>query len=248
MIRLFKYLSYLPLYTSFKLYILYKLSFKKCYRINFKGLKIKLRPKTTDFNLINQIYFDKQYDTKDLISKEPNLIIDLGANIGITSIYFSQKHPLSRIISLEPDSDNFELLEYNCKTLKNVTPLQRAIWNKNIDLVLNKDITPVGSFVNESKKGIEQSIVKGITMESLIKEFDIEFIDILKIDIEGAEYQLFLENTDWLKKVGCIMIETHDKKVHGTSHVLFKKMLEYNFKLSVKGETLRFYNITMKEN
>src|SRR3970040_2053414 len=62
---------------------------------------------------------------------EPSVIIDGGANIGLTTIFYKQKFPNAKIITVEPDKSNFEALERNLKFYSNVFNINAGLWYKN---------------------------------------------------------------------------------------------------------------------
>lgn len=210
---------------------------REIYQIESNGNKVSLRKNTSDYGILKQIFINKEYDIEYKI-KNPKIILDCGANIGLASLFFNMKFPEAQIIAIEPEESNYELLCKNIKNVKNIIPLKAGLWKKECQLEV-KDIglDKCGFIVEEttSEKGI-----KAESINSLMKKFDIEFIDILKIDIEGSEKEVF-ENCDWLDKVGMIIIELHDRMKKGCSMSLFKAISKYNYDLELSGENLIFY-------
>ena len=84
--------------------------------------------------------------------------------------------------------------------------------------------------------------IKAITVQNILRDSDFDEIDILKIDIEGAERELFSENFEgWLPNVKVLIIEIHDYLgFYGASQSLFKAILKYDFSVYIKGESLVF--------
>jgi FkbM family methyltransferase len=202
----------------------------------FKSL-IKFRPYTGDFATIRQVVWDQEYNLN--IADDPKYIIDLGANIGISSLAFANKYPKAKIIALEPDRKNFELLCFNTRHCDNITKLNKAIWIKDETVCLENPFSKTNSFI--FRKASEQSnsnTIGAITLTSLMQEFDIPRIDLLKVDIEGVENELFLQNdTQWVNKVDFISIEFHsDDVAENISNMLKEK----NFKENQKGEKRLF--------
>ena len=72
---------------------------------------IRLRTKSSDINTFYQVIFNLDYDIP--VSQEPNVILDLGANIGLASVYFLNKYPQSAVIAVEPEESNFNMLQLN---------------------------------------------------------------------------------------------------------------------------------------
>ena len=83
------------------------------------------------------------------------------------------------------------------------------------------------------------SFLRAITIDQIAKDYLFTTIDILKIDIEGSEFELFSNNPHpWLSITKCIVIELHDFMKKGTSQVFFKEMAFYNWKTVIKGENI----------
>ena len=137
------------------------------------------------------------------------MIFDLGANVGLSTIYFAAMYPDAIIYSIEPDDENFYLLEQNTSFLSNVVRLKGAIWSKNEKLyIANRDqiITRTGKF-NKSSYYVQPQIVSdeipinGYTIQYLMDKYMVNYIDVCKIDIQGAEKEVFRDNTQWLNNV-----------------------------------------------
>lgn len=216
---------------------------------------IKLRKGSSDPLLFRRIFLDEDYGTLvnlicDFINaKNINLIIDLGANIGLTAIYFQNKFVEAKIICLEPDSNNFSTLEFNCIGLKNVTAINKAIWSRNEKLVFDDSFRDKLEWsrrvINtKSNKLLEETLdsIEGITLSNIINNYEIEYIDILKIDIEGSEKELFDNPSikEVLKITKFISIEIHDE--FNCRQNIYSVLTECSFILIEKGELTIGYN------
>jgi FkbM family methyltransferase len=82
--------------------------------------------------------------------------------------------------------------------------------------------------------------VYSISINKIIEEFSINRIDVLKVDIEGGEMDLFLRNLEWLDICGQIIIELHDNYVDGCSEVFLRAISKYSWKMSFSGENFIF--------
>lgn len=135
------------------------------------------------------------------------LIIDCGSNIGLSVIYFSLCYPLSKIIAFEPDQKNFELLKLNVDRhrLKNVELNNTAVWNKNEEITFHANGSEA-SHIGMAGSGYK---VKAVSLNNLLQQFD--RIDFLKIDIEGAEYDVVKDCEGNLQKVEHLFLEYHGK-------------------------------------
>ncbi|MCF7800314.1 FkbM family methyltransferase [Candidatus Babeliales bacterium] len=206
---------------------------QKYYSSKYKPFII--RKNTSDRNVFKQIFVLR--DCKLPVKINPKLIIDAGAYVGYSSIYFASKYPQAKIISIEPDKANFKILEKNTKNFKNISLVNAGIWpsNENLKLVSSRD----GFWATKTKKAKsgENYDIKGTTINQILKNFNYDKIDILKIDIEGAEKELFSKNyNSWLNKINIIIIELHDRFKEGCSEALYSAIKKYNFHKIQQGE------------
>ena len=221
--------------------LLLKILFKKNQILTFSNSKysqpIFLRNNTSDIPTFEQVIINQDYLM--YYNFDPKVILDCGANIGLASVYFSNKFPDAKIISIEPEKSNFELLLKNTEKYGNVITLNGGIWNKSTNLAI-KDVGlgNWGFVVEESDTSTRYSI-KAFTIDGIIKQFNIEQIDILKIDIEGSERELFESNyEEWLPKTKVLIVELHDRIRKGCSKSFFKALSNYNFSSTHKGENI----------
>lgn len=84
-----------------------------------------LRFPSSDPDTFEQIFVSNEYDF--LVETQPQIIVDAGANIGLASIYFANNYPEAKIIAIEPEQSNFELLKKNVAPYPNIIPLQAAL-------------------------------------------------------------------------------------------------------------------------
>ena len=173
-----------------------RVSILKANKIYLKGYKseINIRINSSDLLTFHQIFTFKEYDFN--LGFVPTTIIDAGANIGLATVYFENRFPNAKIIAIEPEKSNFEMLKLNSKCLKNIILHKKALSNRqNLDLnVIDKGYGNWG-FITQiaDDKNIQEVVdtVKTITIDEVIIQNNLEFIDLLKIDIEGAEKELF---------------------------------------------------------
>lgn len=147
--------------------------------------------------MIAEIFKRKQYEEIFEV-KEGDLVVDIGASIGPFTYSILSKNP-SHVYCLEPSEDEFVSL---CKNLsfKNVTLINKGISNTNTRHTVN-------TVFQENK----DNKMQGVTLDALVKEYNIKHIDFLKIDCEGGEYKLFTdENMEFLiNNVSHIVGEWH---------------------------------------
>lgn len=213
------------------------------------GIKLKerenrifyIRAKTTDIDILESIFVGKklglhgEYDflfkRKDLL--DAKVIIDAGANIGAFSVLADLYCKNARIIAVEPEKNNFAMLVHNTRNCNNIECLNLGIWKYKTRLkVIQRETGEWGFIVKECTQGD----IKALGIKDLIKKYSIEFIDILKVDIEGSELEMFEGNCEWLQNVKIIVIETHDRIRPGCTELIDKKIKSYGFTYRQFGE------------
>jgi len=193
------------------------------------GQRLLVRLRSTDIATYIQVFTGREYEFK--LAVEPKIIVDAGANIGFSSIYFAVQYPRASIIALEPETTNFELLCQNVSHYPNIVPLKKALWSKNEKLsVVNIGKGKWGFQVHDKiSSGACQVVesIEGITIAKLIRDFKLNYIDLLKMDVEGSEKNIFAASGAWISKVGVIAIELHDWLNPGCSQSFFQATLQY---------------------
>lgn len=152
---------------------------------------------------------------------EPKLIIDAGANIGMSSVYFLNRYPSLRIVAIEPDPDTFEICRMNLAPYGDrVTLIAGALWSNCGRLVLEKGELEWNSHAREPRQGgggSGEASVEAYDVPALIAAGGGGPVDLLKVDIEGGELAVFGKNTDaWLPSIKNISIEFHGDECEKT--------------------------------
>ena len=205
--------------------------YKNRYKIIFKDPKAFLYSVKELF--VEEIYkFKAQNDTP--------YIIDCGSYIGTSILFFKTQYPNSKILAFEPDNSNFELLNKNIKNwdLKNIEIQNAAIWIDNLGVNFIADGN-MASKIDESNNTDHNENQK--TKSVRLKDLLTEKIDFLKIDIEGAEYEVLLDCESKLSFVENLFIE-----YHGNYNEMYKLnkilniLIENNFKYYIKEAGVTF--------
>jgi len=197
---------------------------------------ITLRCNTSDFPTFEQVFSRQGYNIKGMPSN-CDTIIDCGANIGLFSLYVKQKYPSAKIIVIEPESENFDLLVENTKFYDDIVCLHKGIWYKECFLKIVDELAEKWGFQVEESE--QETNVQAISITDIIKKYNIEKIDILKIDIEGSEKHIFEKGSNaWLPYVKVLIIELHDNMVPFSSKALFRALEGYNFQTAIRGDNL----------
>ncbi len=175
----------------------------------------RLRLASTDVEACEQIFVNREYDFE--VERPPGVIVDAGANIGLASIYFANRYPDARIIALEPQRGNFELLRENVAPYGNVTPLHAALWSEETEISVVDPGSGDWGFRTRTPETLASGgaapsqTVAALTIDRLMRDFGLQKIDILKVDIEGAEREVFAHSSTWIDKVDAVIVELHDR-------------------------------------
>jgi FkbM family methyltransferase len=173
---------------------------------------LHFRHATTDKYVIAEVLLKDQYQP---LSGRANVrtIIDAGANIGTASVYLLNHYPKARLIALEPDPGNFAILQRNLAPYgTRAVALQQALWHRVERLSLDRGTFRDGGEWSVRVKAGGSSDVQATTFDQLFQTCQLTHVDILKIDIEGAERHVFGADASsaWLERVEEIAIELHD--------------------------------------
>lgn len=175
------------------------------------GHTIWVRPGTCDVILYYDIMINNHYGKIPI--ENAQTIIDCGANIGMSCVYFLYRYPNARLIAIEPDPVNYELCIKNLAPFGDrATVLKAALWGKSMSMTVESGNIGTWASTVTVAKGNSGSTIEGFDIPTLLKRYDIESVDILKIDIEGAEFDVFsAENLDWINQIKCFQIELENE-------------------------------------
>ncbi len=207
-------------------------------RLNGLPHPFELRKNTSDRETFDQVFLLNEYDYK--LNFTPAFIIDCGANIGLASLFFQSKFPEAAIVAVEPELSNYSQLVKNTEKYSNITTIRSGIWKKNAFLKV-EDIHNFGNwgFVCTEVETETADTITAVSIGDIMRQFNKTEIDLLKIDIEGAELEVFSENYEsWLPKTKVIMIELHDAYRKGTSKPFFTALMKYDFSVFHRGENI----------
>ncbi len=182
----------------------------------FKTYKVR---SLADYSTLLQMFYTEDYRLilereKEIITLyhamiqkgQVPLIIDCGANIGLSADYFAQMFPKARIVAIEPDKNNIELAAQNCHA-----PMVHFI---HAGIASEKGaanlIDPQCGEWGYRTEMAEGGPIKMISVPSLLEENKDATPFIIKIDIEGFEKELFSKNTEWVDLFDLLVIELHD--------------------------------------
>ena len=198
----------------------------------YSGLKIKLRTRSTDLMALTNVWLVEEYSNFRINGND--IIIDIGAHIGLFTLYASQYCKNGTIFCFEPVEENYNVLLDNIKqnNLKNVKSFKSAV-SKNestVTIYHNKDEAGHSMFSSTS----HALRVDSISLKKIMDENSIDRCDLIKLDCEGAEYEI-IESLplEYFKKISKMIIEYHfaDSKPKLVND-LKTKLMNASFKIS----------------
>jgi FkbM family methyltransferase len=176
----------------------------RCIRVR-GGVQLHYRLDRGDLFSSREVWIDECYRLPQ--GSTPKYIIDLGANIGVTSLWFAKNYAAAKIIAVEPSPDNARITRLNFET--NGVPgevVEAAIGPEDGTILFNEGSeSNVGRVSEESGK-----TVRMVSMETVLGTLPTDAaVDVVKIDIEGSESRLLATNIGWLDRVRSLVMEFH---------------------------------------
>jgi FkbM family methyltransferase len=204
----------------------------------FHPLQARLRG-SSDLQVFDQMFIFEEYSVLRELD-EPSLVLDLGANVGFSAAYFLSVFPKARIVAVEPDERNVAICRANLAPYGDrVLLLHGAVWSRVATLGLLKGTygdgrewaTQVGELSEEESTSTG---VQAWDVGSIIHMSGGGSVDLLKVDIEGAELSVFGESAgSWLHSIRNISIELHGKDCE---KVFFAALKDFDYELGHFGE------------
>lgn len=191
---------------------------------------LKLRPATSDWAAFVRLFVHEDYRIQRLsrareifaryealcAAGQTPLILDIGANIGLSVVYFREVFPSAKIVAIEPESSNFSELEKNAGSDQLVVPIRAAIASRDGFAVIEDEAAPKDGFRTRIADEAASARIPALSVKSILADKGTGCVPFLiKIDIEGFEAQLFSENFDWIDDFPLLIIELHDWMLPG---------------------------------
>jgi FkbM family methyltransferase len=202
----------------------------------FKG-KLRFRPGTSDKDVVEQVFLTDEFSWLGRLAGV-STIVDCGANIGATGFMLLNTFPEALLVAIEPDADNYDVLRRNLDQFGDrAIALHAAVWSRDTTLRLVRGQFLDGREWTYQAKEHEDTSLDAVPAKSLptvFRELGAESIDLLKIDIEGGELDLFSRGSQsWLPRVRNVSVELHGDEC---ADAFFTAMSAYDFDLLRCGE------------
>lgn len=199
-------------------------------------VKIMIRTNSTDIMQLATVWLAEDYKIPKFEVNNNDIIIDIGAHIGLFSLFVSQNCKNGKIYCFEPVIENYNVLIKNIdlNKIKNIIPLNQAVSknNENIKMYLNSDDSAHSIF--SSGKNFVQ--VKSTTIKSIFDDNKIDNCNLLKLDCEGAEYEIIDSIPDeYFLRINKLIIEYHLASIKPKLYNnLVKKLQDLSFKIKIE--------------
>jgi FkbM family methyltransferase len=192
---------------------------------------VELRPDSSDLSVFAQVFLDNDYNLRRLtryveicrsfseIDRGATpLILDCGANIGLSSLYLAKNWPSAHVLAVEPDPSNFDLLRRNVAAHANIQPVQAAVGAEDGKVRIANTDAQEWARRTERVSAEAPDAITSLSIQSLMALAPPPQVYqpfLIKIDIEGAEKDLFSRSREWISKFPILIIELHDWMLPG---------------------------------
>lgn len=191
---------------------------------------------------VKETFLDQFYTRYSLPVQDGWTVVDVGAGIGDFSIFAAQANPSGRVFAFEPFPNSYALLKQNLaeNQVENVHAFQKAIWSRGGELELDLSSGEPLQFTSQDKlaTGKPDGVlrIEAISLAQVFSAENLEVIDLLKLDCEGAEYEiLFGAQPHTLARIERIILEYHDLDHNRHHSALAAYLEEQGFKVSTRG-------------
>jgi FkbM family methyltransferase len=205
------------------------------------GLNYIIRNHTSDFRILREVWIANDYQRPGFQIRAQDVVVDIGAQIGVFTVRAATAAPGVRVVSFEPFPDNYRLLQANVELndLSHVTPVNQAVSAiaETRDLYISEVNTGGHSFFGAGPSG-KTVEVETTTLPDLMTAHDLTQINFLKMDCEGAEVEI-LEAcpAETLACIDKMVIETHERD-HPTGRGWVQRLRDHGFETQMHDNLL----------
>ena len=183
--------------------------------------KVMVRPTESDLFAAAQVFGWEDYQLSNRVIERLNdvarswratgdvpVIIDGGANVGYASVYFANRFPEALVLAIEPDPDNFAMLQQNTAQHENIRPVHGALWQDESGVDLKRETS--GGWSTSTVPSRSNGGIPSWRIEELLRQVPRSRVLILKLDIEGSERQVCNASPQTIRTAPCVIVEPHD--------------------------------------
>ena len=172
---------------------------------------LTLRRGTSDFLVVSEIFERGIYEpVLSWTLPDDATVLDLGANIGLASLFFSRHLQRCRIVAVEPDADNLRMLRANCAGLLEASRM--SVFEGFVaarDGTAGIDRAGEAFSYRKANADADEPHIQCLSIPTLLAQHEVQRVDLLKNDVEGSEQELFADCAAWIGGVGHLVVETH---------------------------------------
>lgn len=183
------------------------------FQLSHMANPVAIRTGTSDMQVFHDIFIWGEYSFLKPVSEQIN-VLDIGANVGYSSTHFAGIYPACEIVAVELMQSNFRQLAKNTSFLgKRIRTVEAGVWSHNHGVSIADDTFRDGDAWSHhaSEVSAGKCLVPSITMLELMRTHAMPHVNVCKIDIEGAEYELFADgHRDWVHRCDVILLEIHE--------------------------------------
>ncbi len=203
-------------------------------RVLGRPVVLELRNNFADVFVLHEAFIGHEYDA-GLPKEGPDVIFDIGANVGFLTVYLKLRYPHARVFCFEPDPDNFSQLRANTRQFSDVVCYQVAVGGSNGQRVFYKN--PIFHMRNSliPMEGGESFAVEVVSLDEAIRRSQVTSVGLLKFDIEGAEGEMFGGFNDF-QKVRAVVGELHPSSMSAETFSKLKETLSQEYKAVLRSE------------
>lgn len=223
------------------------------------GAKLIITPNSTDRKVFNEVWVYEEYNCKEGFDiKNNDIVVDIGANIGTFSIYAANKAENVKVYSFEPVKDNYRKLieNRNMNTSLDIIPINKAVSSKagKRKIFLSSANCGGHSLFEGWDIGKDSEIIQTTTLKNIFEDNNLTYIDFLKIDCEGGEFEILESSKEILKRVKKISMEVHrisnDKNIYFLKSILEESGFDVEINTNSDGPLGMLYaiNKSVKED
>lgn len=224
----------------------------------YPGVICSIRPQDSDLFVIAQVFGWNEYDlgvdrrnsVARLISAEKKLgnvpiIVDGGANVGYSALYFAETYPEATILAVEADIETYRILQHNCAGYNRIKPIHAALWSHDHGVELSRSKLSSWSHRVDDRVGSER--IPSLRLDQVLTSIPRSRLIILKLDIEGAEREVCKASCQDVRNAPCVLVEPHDLQFPGAASLapLYSAVAGKNVDTLLIGENLLLFDVDL---
>jgi len=189
------------------------------------------RARSSDAFVFRQHFLHAELDAG--LPMAADVLVDAGANVGYAALFLARRFPAARVICVEVDSGNLALLARNVAGYPNIDVVPGGIWSHTTRLAIENPEGEAFAFrVTERPDGP----IGAHGVDDLMRERGLARIDVLKLDVEGAEVEVFSSALKWIDRVDTILVEAHESLRPGCTAMIESVARAHDFMTTTTGE------------